>query len=54
MHEDLMGEGVACYERIGEAGEMDVVTMFHVLEHFLELVPLFYRTDGILAPEYSP
>ena len=29
----LQKEGFQCYERIAEAGQMDVVTMFHVLEH---------------------
>lgn len=33
VREALQREGVQCYERIMDAGQVDVVTMFHVLEH---------------------
>ena len=38
VREALRAEGVTCYEKIKEVGEIDVVTMFHVLEHLPEPV----------------
>ena len=49
VREALQKEGIPCYEAIREAGTMDVITMFHVLEHIDDPVPLLREIAGHLS-----
>lgn len=51
VREALQTEGVNCYERIAEAGQVDVVTMFHVLEHLPEPILLLDEIMEHVAPD---
>lgn len=50
VRENLRAEGLACYERINEVGEMDVVTMFHVLEHLPDPVGMLQEIMEHITP----
>ena len=50
VRENLRAEGLACYERINEVGEMDVVTMFHVLEHLPDPVGMLQEIMKHITP----
>lgn len=51
VRETLQKEGIVCYDNIGECGEVDVVTMFHVLEHIDTPIPLLKEIAEHLSPE---
>ncbi len=50
VREELQAEGFQCFERINEAGQMDVVTMFHVLEHLPNPVEALQEIMEHVAP----
>ena len=49
VREALKEEGIPCYKSIKETGTVDVVTMFHVLEHIDNPVPLLKEIAGHLS-----
>ena len=51
VREGLQAEGVHCYERITEVGQVDVVTMFHVLEHLPNPAEVLQEIKGYIAPD---
>ncbi len=51
VREALQADGITCYERIKDAGEVDIVTMFHVLEHLPEPVGMLQEIAEHISPE---
>ena len=51
VREALQAEGFRCHERIKDAGEVDVVTMFHVLEHLPDPVTALREIVDHIAPD---